>query len=565
MRAVSTGRGREAPIQYGLALLTVVLVAAPLIPILYQAVIDRPLYDSGQQFTLNNFVELAGTGEFITVLINTFLFAIATTVIAQVLGTGAAVLIGRTDMPYARLIGEMFLWPIYVSALILSFGWYAMYGPSGYLTLLLSPVFEESPWDLYTLTGMAVMAGVSLAPVAFLYCTASAGIADPALEEAARVSGAGTMRTLVRITLPLLKPAIFYSAVLNFTVALELLSIPLVFGGPANIEVLSTFLLRNVIGVRQSGQGTVATAAVFLLVIVCVLVWLQARLLGNTRRYETLGGKATRPRPFALNALRIPAFLLACTYLLFAVMLPLGTLILRAFTSFLSPLVPVSEVLTFDNFTGLLAFDVAHRSIVNSFLISIIGGALATLLVASIAIVCHRSEFPFRKALQYIALFPRAVPGVVAGLGFFYALTMIPGIGGIRNTIWIMIIAFTMHLIPAGFGAVAPILLQISPDLDRAARVKGADWLTTSRRIVLPLMKPALVACYTILFIAFFKEYSTAMFLFAPGSEVIGTTQLNLWTGGEMGQAAALAAIQIAVIGTCVGVARTVFGVRLYG
>jgi iron(III) transport system permease protein len=142
---------------------------------------------------------------------------------------------------------------------------------------------------------------------------------------------------------------------------------------------------------------------------------------------------------------------------------------------------------------------------------------------------------------------------------------MIPGIGGIRNTIWIMIIAFTMHLIPAGFGAVAPILLQISPDLDRAARVKGADWLTTSRRIVLPLMKPALVACYTILFISFFKEYSTAMFLFAPGSEVIGTTQLNLWTGGEMGQAAALAAIQIAVIGTCVGVARTVFGVRLHG
>ena len=125
--------------------------------------------------------------------------------------------------------------------------------------------------------------------------------------------------------------------------------------------------------------------------------------------------------------------------------------------------------------------------------------------------------------------------------------------------------AFTMRYIPSGLGAVAPMLLQVSPDLDRAARVQGADWWTTTRRVIMPLMRPALVACYTILFISFFKEYATAIFLFAPGSEVIGTALLQLWIQGEAGMVAALAAIQVAVIAICVAAARAIFGVRLHG
>ena len=108
-------------------------------------------------------------------------------------------------------------------------------------------------------------------------------------------------------------------------------------------------------------------------------------------------------------------------------------------------------------------------------------------------------------------------------------------------------------------------LMQMSPDLDRAARVQGSDWWTASRRIVLPLMRPALVACFTILFITFFKEYTTAIFLFAPGSEVIGTTLLQAWTQGEVGLVSALATLQVLVIGICVTAARAIFGVKLYG
>ncbi len=556
---------REAPIQYGTALLTLVLVAAPLLPVLYQSVVDRPLYDAGKQWTLANFARLAATEGFGEILLNTFVFAALTTLVSQVLGTLAAVLFGRTDLPAARVLGELFLWPIYLSALVLSFGWYTVYGPSGYITMLWQSVLGDAPWDLYTLPGMAAIAGVSQAPVAFLYCMASASITDPSLEEAARVSGAGTFRTLRRITLPLLMPAVAYSAVLNFTVALELLAIPLVFGEPAGIMVLTTFLYtKGVAGIRPD-HGLAATAAALMLAVVCLLVWLQGRLLGNTRRFVTLGGKATRPRPFRLGGLRWPLFVLTALYIGASVVAPVGVLLLRAFASFLSPMIPVTEVLTLANFTALFEEPIYTRAVWNSFLVSAVGGLLGTALIGMIAVIVHRSEFRFRNPLHYVALFPRAVPGVVAGIGFFYAIALIPGLGGIRNTIWILVVAFIMRFIPAGFGAVAPMLMQVSPDLDRAARVQGADWWTTCRRVVLPLMRPALVACYTILFISCFKEYTTAIFLFAPGSEVIGTALLHLWIQGEAGLVAALAAIQVAVIAVCVTAARTLLGVKLYG
>ncbi len=556
---------RAIPIQYGTALLVLVLVAAPLLPVLLQSVLDGALYDHEYNLTLANFARLARTDGFGTVLLNTVLLAALTTVVAQVIGTLAAILFGRTDLPLARILSEFFLWPLYLSALVLSFGWYAVYGPSGYFTLLWQSLFGDAPWTLYSLTGMAVIAGVSQAPLAYIYCLSSTTITDPSLEEAARVSGARTGRTLWRVTLPLMKPAIAYSAVLNFTVGLELLSIPLIFGDPAGIPVLTTFLFNNGVSSPRPDHGLVATAAALMLVVVCFLVWLQGRMLGNTRRFITLGGKATRPRPFRLGTLRWPLFTLALVYIIATVIAPIGTLVLRAFTSFLSPMIPIGEVVTIGNFTQIFEYPVYSRAVWNSFVVSLVGGALATGLIALIAIVVHRSEFRFRGALQYLALFPRAVPGVVAGIGFFYAFALLPGLGFLRNSIWILVIAFTMRFIPAGLGAVAPMLMQVSPDLDRAARVQGADWWRTSRSILLPLMRPALVGCFTILFISFFKEYSTAIFLFAPGSEVIGTALLQLWVQGEVGLVAALATIQVAVIAICIAAVRGIFGVKLHG
>lgn len=556
---------REQIIQYGIATLTILLVTSPLIPVLYQSVIDRPLYDAGHKLTLSNFSRLVDTEGFGEMVWNTLLFATLTTIVSQLIGTLAAILFGRTDLPGAKVLGELFLWPIYLSALVLSFGWYTVYGPSGFITLAWKAILNVPVWDLYTIPGMAVIAGVSQAPVAFLYCMASASMSDPTLEEAARVSGSSAFKTLRKITIPLLMPAIAYSAVLNFTVALELLAIPLVFGEPAGIMVLTTFLYSQGVAGIKPDHGLTATAAALFLAIICLLVWLQTRLLGNTRRFVTLGGKATRPRLFQLGIWRWPLFISMFFYIAISVVAPIGVLILRAFTTLLSPLVPLEDVLTLSNFEALFSEPVYARSVWNSLTVSTVAGTLGTVLIALIALVVHRSGFRFREVLHYVALFPRAVPGVVAGIGFFYAVAALPDLGGIRNTIWILVLAFIMRYIPTGFGALAPMLMQVSQDLDKAARVIGADWWIACSRVLIPMMRPALVACFTLLFISCFKEYATAIFIFAPGSEVIGTSLLHLWIQGEVGLVAALATIQVAVVGVCVTIARAIFGVKLYG
>lgn len=556
---------REQIIQYGIAALTILLVTSPLIPVLYQSVIDRPLYDAGHKLTLSNFSRLVDTEGFGEMVWNTLLFATLTTIVSQLIGTLAAILFGRTDLPGAKVLGELFLWPIYLSALVLSFGWYTVYGPSGFITLAWKAILNVPVWDLYTIPGMAVIAGVSQAPVAFLYCMASASMSDPTLEEAARVSGSSAFKTLRKITIPLLMPAIAYSAVLNFTVALELLAIPLVFGEPAGIMVLTTFLYSQGVAGIKPDHGLTATAAALFLAIICFLVWLQTRLLGNTRRFVTLGGKATRPRLFQLGIWRWPLFISMFFYVAISVVAPIGVLILRAFTTLLSPLVPLEDVLTLSNFEALFSEPVYARSVWNSLTVSTVAGTLGTVLIALIALVVHRSGFRFREVLHYVALFPRAVPGVVAGIGFFYAVAALPDLGGIRNTIWILVLAFIMRYIPTGFGALAPMLMQVSQDLDKAARVIGADWWIACSRVLIPMMRPALVACFTLLFISCFKEYATAIFIFAPGSEVIGTSLLHLWIQGEVGLVAALATIQVAVVGVCVTIARAIFGVKLYG
>ncbi|WP_235035288.1 iron ABC transporter permease [Roseomonas sp. 18066] len=556
---------RALAIQYGLGLLVLLLVAAPLLPILYQSLLATSLYDAGHVLTLGNFRRLLATPGFGRIVWNTLVFAALTTLLAQLIGSLAAILFSRTDLPGRRLLGELFLVPLYVSALVLSFGWYTLYGPSGYVTALWQSTLGEPFWDLYTLPGMILVAGLTQAPLAYLYSMSSAALADPTLEEAARIAGAGALRTLWRVTLPLMMPAIAYSLVMNFTIALELLSVPLVFGDPARITVMTTFLYKVGITTTNPDHGLVATGALLMLLVICGLIWLQTRLLGSTRRFVTLGGKAARPRPFRLLRWRWPLVALVMAYLLAAVLAPIAVLVLRAFTSFLSPMVPLAEVLSLDNFATLIDYPVYTGAIWNSLQISAIGGAVATLLVALIAAIVHRSAFRYRAALHYVALFPRAVPGMIAGLGFFYAFALLPDLGGLRNSIWIIALAFTMRFIPAGLGAVAPTLLQISPDLDQAARVQGADWWTATRRIVLPLLRPALVACYTVLFISFFKDYSTAIFLFSAGSEVLGTSLMNLWTEGQAGIVAALATIQIVIIAACVGAVRAVFGVKLYG
>ena len=556
---------RNVTIQWLVAAVTLGLVVLPLLPIFYQAFLDKPLYYPDAVPTFENFATLFAEAEFRTVVTNTLYFAIVMTIIAQCVGVTCAILIGRTDLPGRQVFGEMLLWPLFISHLVLAFGWFLMFGPSGYITLAVQSVIDVEPWNLYSLTGMAVVAGLAQAPLAYLYCIASATSVDASLEDAARSAGAGTWTVLRRITLPLMRPSIIYGTIMNFVVALEILSIPLVFGGPAGIEVFTTYLYNRVFRTATPAYGLVAAAAFFMLALVMTLIALQGRLMRNRARFVTVGGKATRPRAFPLGRWRWIAFALMLIYVGLGIVAVIGGLALRSAVTLLSPLLPIWDLFTWENYEIILSYPVYLRSIANTIQIAFGAGIIGTALVALVVLVSNRSPFPHARRLEYIAMAPRAVPGIIAGIGILYAAAIFAPLGWLRNTIWILVAAYVMRYIPAGFGAIAPSLAQISQDLDRGARTVGADWWRTARSILLPLIRPALFSCFALIFILCFKEYVTAVFLFAPGSEVIGTTMLQFWQNGDNGPVSALATVQVGLTFLFITLARRLLGVRIYG
>ena len=540
------GRARSGrPIQWGVAAVAALLVLAPLLPIVWQALLSRPLYDAGAQATLGNFGRLLQDGAFLRAALNSVLFAGLATGVAQAVGGAMAVLVARTDLPGRRVIGGLVVWPLFLSQLVIGFGWLIIYGPAGYVSLLVAGWAGGVPWNLYTIPGMAAVAGVCQAPVAYLTCAGAAAALDPALEDAARASGAGPGRVLWRIVLPMLRPALTVSAVLNFVGCMETLSIPLVFGTPAKIELFTTFIYQRGIAASTPDYGLVSAAAVVLVALVAVLMRAQGWLLRAPLRYVAVGGKASRPRLTRLGAWRWPVFALVCAGLALFVLLPVAGVALYAVTEFLSPLVPISEVLTLEHFRAIGANPLYLRAFGNSIAIALAGGMLGTGLAMLLAVVVHRSAFAVPRLLEGLVMLPRAVPGMIAGIGAFYAAVLFPPLGALRGTVALLTVVFVMRYLPLGFGTVAPAMLQVDPALERSARVSGAHWWLVVRRIDLPLLRPAGVACFSVLFIHMLKDYSTAIFLSAPGSEVLGTTMLQLFVGGDTGVAAALAVLQI--------------------
>jgi iron(III) transport system permease protein len=557
-------RSFDRAAQWALAIVLTLLVAFPLAPIVYQSFLSDRLYERDKQFTLHNYALALSSPELWATVLTTVAFVAAATVISLVLGVAIAVLLARTDVPTRTVLHDLVLVPFYVSPLVLAFAWAILYGPSGFATIGVRQLGLPT-WELYSVGGMAVVAAVYYVPYAYLYAIGSLALTDPQLEDAGRIAGAGPFRTLVSITLPLLRPALLGSTLLTLVSAIELLSIPLVLGLPVGIDVLATFLWATASRATPNDYGIVAAVSVSMLIVITLLVWLQARITGQERRFVTVGGKAIRGRVLSLGRVRWVVALLLWVYVLVCVLLPLLGIFAQASTSFLTPLVNPLELLTIDNFKQIFDQPAYVDSIRNSIVVSVIGGLVATAFVAFAVLVTTRSDFPLRGLLSYVALYPRAVPGIIVGIGFLWSTLLVPGLGELRNTLLVLAVAFTVRFLPIGFGAVVPSVVRVSNELDRAARISGASWLRTMRSVMVPLLRPALASAFVLLFVSFLKEYASALFLVSRGSEVIGTTMIELWRQGNSGPVAALASVQLVITFVAIIIGQRLLGARLRG
>ncbi|MGH3638225.1 MAG: ABC transporter permease [Mycobacterium sp.] len=551
------GHGREVWLQYAVVIFLALLVLAPVVPTLYQSLLDRPLYEAGGVLSLDNYARLFTDAGFGKVVFNTALFALSTTALSLLLAVPMAIIVVRTKLPGGGILAAAMQWPFFISSLILGFGWIMMYGPSGFVSVKVQQVLGHVPWNLYSIPGMALTEAVALAPIAYTFCANALRQSDASLESAARVCGAGPLRIIFAVILPMLRPPIVYSSILVISMSVETLSVPLLYGQPVNIQVFSTFLYRNGLQSINPDYGVLGAASAVILVVTVSLVALQAKLLKDSQRFVSVRGKATRPRLLDLGWLKWISLAAIVFYVVMGALVPIAGLVFRSFTLVFSPLQSPFKTLTMGNYDRIFSFEVYVQSIKNSLIVAGLGAILVSFVALLAVMVARRSTFRFRRAAEYLALAPQAMPGIIVGIGLFWAFAYAPFGSGqlIAGTLWALIIGFGLRALPTGFGSLAPSVMQIAQELDNAARVAGADWVKTFTRILMRLLTPAFAGALVLTFVTMLKEYSPAVFLSSAHTNIIGTTMLELWVQGNTGSVAALSTIQIAITAAFVALA----------
>jgi iron(III) transport system permease protein len=551
------GNGRESLVHWGLLALLALFVLAPIVPTLIQSVRDRPLYEDGGLFTLDGYQKLFTDAGFGRVVWNTVLFSGLTTVLTLLIAIPMAIVVVRTKLPFGRFFSMTMQWPFFISSLILGFGWILMYGPAGFVSTQFRSMFGGVPWNLYSIPGMALTEAVALAPIAYVFCSNALRQSDASLESAAQVCGAGPFRIVTQVIVPMLRPPMVCSSILVFSMSVETLSVPLLYGQPVGIDVFSTFLYRNGLQSIDPDYSVLGAASTVILVVTISLVAVQAKLLKDAQRFVSVRGKATRPRMLDLGWLKWVSIAAISFYVVFGALIPILGLIFRSFTLIFTPLRNPFDFLTMDNYETITRYDSYVQSIYNSLMVAGFGSVIISMIAVIAVMVSRRSSFRYRRVVEYLALIPQSVPGIIIGIGFFFAFAYLPfGLGGVLpGTIAALVIAFGLRALPSAFGSVAPSMMQIGTELDNAARVAGADWIMTFFRILRVLITPAFAGAMILTFVIMLKEYSPAVFLSSADNNVLGTTMLELWAQGSTGSVAALATIQIAITATFVALA----------
>jgi iron(III) transport system permease protein len=382
------------------------------------------------------------------------------------------------------------------------------------------------------------------------------------VEEAARSAGASPFRVAFSVSLPLVLPSLLFAAVLVFFLGIELFGLPLVLGDPEGHLVLATYLYKLTNKLGTPSYHLMAAVAILIVAITFPLVLLQRKLLQGARKYATIKGKAGRMRELPLGRWAPLALALVLVYLFVTVVVPISGVTLRAFVSHWGIGVSLSEAFTLDGFRAVVDEPTHVRAIVNTVLIGVVGGALTVACYTAIGFATHRRNDGWSRFVDYLVLVPRAVPGLLAGLAFLWVFLFFPPLAPLRTTIFSVWIAYTVVWLAYGMRLISSALMQVSPELEEAARSVGADRGTVSRRITLPLIRYGLIGSWLLVFMIFEREYSTAVYLLAPGTEVIGAQLVSLWQGGAIDVVAALALINIVLVATGLAVALR-FGVKL--
>ena len=549
-RFFATGDKRWMSLAIGVALCALVL--PPLIFLVEGSVTVTP-QGGVTRVTLERFSAIVNQKGFLQSAANSAIFSVGSAVLALLMGGSIAWLVERTNTPFKPLaylttiisMGTPYV--LYVSA------WLLLLAKSGPINTWWRQVTDSTDVliNVYGLSGMILVEGLLWSPLVFLLLGSTLRNFNPELEEAARMSGAGTWDTVRRITLKLSLPSILALSMLVFIRALEAFEVPALVGLPGRVHVLTTDIYDTMHLTMPPDLGAASSLSVLLLIVVSALLYFYGKLTRNAEKFATITGKNFRPNQLDLGVWRYPAG--AVLILNFTLLLILPAIIL-----IWASLLPFYTTFSWAAYARLTTINYVHvfqssryiTLLSNTFIIAVVTASVVMFLASLTAWLAVRKA-PGAKLLDQLATTPLVFPGIVLGVGVMQLFLSLPV--GVYGTIWIIVWAFVINYMPYGVRYSFAGMLQVHRELEEAAAVAGALPITGFRRVVLPLLSPSLIAGWLFIFLLATRVLSLPVLLSGPSSQTMAVAMFDLWGNGQGPELAALGLLW-SVAMTCIAV-----------
>lgn len=534
-------RVRAEHLIMGAAMLAlVVLVLLPLVSLVWGSV------RAADGLTLDHFRRAFTNRLYYQALKNSLVLGAWTAVFSVLIGLPMAWAVSRANVPgkgFIRFTAHIsYLTPPFLTAI----AFVNLFSPNaGILNAFARDVLglPQLTFNVFSMPGLVLVTVLHTFPYVYLLAASALESVDASLEESARLLGAGTLRTALTVTAPLVAPSVLAGALLAFVNAIALFGSQAIIGLPARIFTLPTRIYTLFDYPPQYGLAS-ALSLIFVAVTVIAL-WLQRSYLAR-RSYVTLGGKGVRPQLVRLGGARWAVFGFCGAVFVVAIVLPYAALLAVSVSR--SWGLEFWRNLTLAHYQWVLVdYDPTRRAILNSLLLAAAAATVVVVIGAIISWIDLRTRTPGRKLLDYVSLVPLGLPGIVMAVALIqFWLVAAPGLYG---TLAIILLAYAGRFVPLGVRAASASLRQIDPSLEEGARIAGASWTRTMRSVTLPLMRPGLIAGWLLVFVPAIQELSASILLFTSSTMTLAVAVYNLYENGYLEPVAALSIVNMFIIG----------------
>lgn len=547
-----------------LAMLVFVIAIVPLLHTIDSAFYQETTYGLSDERSLDAIIEVYTSSQYLGFLWEALMLAVLVTAFALFFGVTMAFLVARTNLRFRGLFDLLIIMPLFLSPFTGLIAWIVLGSErTGFINVAVSSFvalfgFDVGPViQVWSYPGVVWVMFLFFCPFAYLFTVNNLRSMDASLEESARTTGATQFQAVMKITLPMMVPAIFAAGLLIFVLAAEIYTIPGIIGSTAGFTTLPWQIYIDST-VAPVARAHAAAAGTILLWITIFGILLQRRVTRVSERFVTIGGKGHKQQLIELGGWRWLGYGTILFYVLCAVVLPIGALALFSFMKY-SSIHFTSDLFTLDQYRRLFSIANTRVAITNTLMLGLISGAICVVIGGLISYMEMRRSTWLAVAVAFMAVLPVAVPGVVYGIGLLWTYLRTP----LYGTVWILLLAYVAKYLPYAVVVSRSSIMQVNKELEESARMSGAGSFTVLRKITMPLLKPALVGLFFFVMLMSIKELSASVLLYTQRGPVLSVLTWSYMESGNFQFAAAVGIMQSVIMLGLVILTRALFGVRI--